>query len=384
MAWERDVIMALVGCLVAYAVLPAQSSLRSRARYSSEVSEPVEVSNGNMAQLVREWRNFAVDRTNLLFHAERYHFGLVADLDLNSRHRKEFRWSSALKKGFLVRSPNPPALKNPAIPRGAFSFKIEWTETLELTTHTATRNRSMELSELVQFGRWLLAFCDYTGLVFRIMPDDGRTFQRWAIADGNGKEPKPCKVEWATVKDGELYVGSVGKEYELPTGEYRHRNAEWVKIISLSSRIHNLDWGPVYQSLRTVTNTTYPGYLWHEAVYWDPRTRRWIFLPRKASQTLYDEVDDETRGTNLLIIADETFANIDVRHIGTFEPNYGFASVRKVPGTHDIYAAIKVLEIGDRTHSKLCIFDLEGRFYVDNECIHVDQLKFEGLEFLYP
>ena len=45
----------------------------------------------------------------------------------------------------------------------------------------------------------------------------------------------------------------------------------------------------MYQALRKASNTSYPGYLWHEAVHWDARNRRWIILPRKESQTEYDE-----------------------------------------------------------------------------------------------
>jgi hypothetical protein len=38
-------------------------------------------------------------------------------------------------------------------------------------------------------------------------------FQRYTLADGNGKEPKAFKTEWVTEKDGFLYVGSIGKEW---------------------------------------------------------------------------------------------------------------------------------------------------------------------------
>ena len=58
----------------------------------------------------------------------------------------------------------------------------------------------------------------------QVNPDTGRVFQRYAIADGkpcaqspnvcltrvyvagNGDEPKPFKIEWATVKDNLLWV----------------------------------------------------------------------------------------------------------------------------------------------------------------------------------
>merc|ERR1711907_43945 len=121
-------------------------------------------------------------------------------------------------------------------------------------------NRSMELSELVRFNRNFFAMCDMTGIIFKVMPESGRCFQRYAIADGDGDEPKPFKQEWATVKDNMLWVGSVGKEISGTI-----RPAEWVKTIRPSGDIHNIDWGSIYQTLRTATNTSFPGYLWHEA-----------------------------------------------------------------------------------------------------------------------
>ena len=78
-----------------------------------------------------------------------------------------------------------------------------------------------------------------------------------------------------------------------------------------------MDWGPVYAALRKATNTTFPGYLWHEAVVWDGRTRKWLFLPRKASPALrYHPDSDERMGTNLLVTASENFADIEVKRIG--------------------------------------------------------------------
>ena len=44
--------------------------------------------------------------------------------------------------------------------------------------------------------------------------------------------------------------------------------------------------------------------------------RKWYFLPRRASQERYNDVDDEHRATNILITADEDFWHIETRHIG--------------------------------------------------------------------
>lgn len=88
----------------------------------------------------------------------------------------------------------------------------------------------MELSELVQFRHLLLAFCDITGLVWKVRLSDGAVFQRYALADGDGNQPKPFKTEWATVRDGVIWVGSIGRPWVVD-GQILHRNAEWVKSI---------------------------------------------------------------------------------------------------------------------------------------------------------
>jgi len=69
--------------------------------------------------------------------------------------------------------------------------------------------------------------CDYTGIIFKI--EKGQVFQRQAIADGNGNQPKPMKIEWATVKDDLIYLGSIGKEWVVPDKPPLHYNAEWIK-----------------------------------------------------------------------------------------------------------------------------------------------------------
>eukprot|EP00051_Salpingoeca_urceolata_P028439 m.486887 g.486887 ORF g.486887 m.486887 type:complete len:512 (+) comp24656_c0_seq1:371-1906(+) len=344
----------------------------------------------------RSGHKHSVRPDRLTFDVPRYEIGMVTDLDKNSRDRQTFTWRSLLRRAMLHRRAGPPV--NTTQPRTApntgapldppaFSFDIEFLETTELKTHTSHKNRSMELSELTRFNHLLLGFCDYTGLIFKIVPEDGRVFQRYALADGNGDEPKPFKNEWATVKDGRLWVGSIGKEWITPTGDVLHHNAEWVKTITAHGRIDNFNWAPIYQAMRTATNTTYPGYLWHEAVYFDTRSRQWIVLPRKASFEPYTVKADETKGSNLLLIADEYFSNIQVRRVGEIEPTYGYTTLRKFPGTENLYVALKVAELEDTDvqHTKLCVFDLDGRFYLDNGgCADVSDIKFEGLEFLRP
>jgi len=223
--------------------------------------------------------------------------------------------------------------------------------------------------------------CDMTGIIWKVLPESGTVFQRYAIADGNGDVAKPFKTEWATVKDRLLWVGSVGKEIS-PTD----RPAEWVKTIHPSGDITNIDWGAIYQTLRTATVTSLPGYLWHEAVHFDHRNRKWIILPRKESKTAYDEEENQFKGSNLLLICSEDFSEIVVRRVGPLDPMYGFTTLRKLPGMNSTYIALKVAEFANATHdvqrTVITVFDLDGNILLGPEPFaHVADMKYEGIEF---
>jgi soluble calcium-activated nucleotidase 1 len=303
-----------------------------------------------------------------------YSFGVVADLDLMSRDPQEFVWRSYLKKGRIVRV-------NRHMEQDLFT--ITWDEELELKSSTATRNRSMELSELVYYNRLLLAFCDYSGIAYKIDPVTGKAFQRWAIADGNGDEPKPFKSEWATIKGDTIWLGSIGFEWYGRNGEVVHRNAEWVKLIDANGGIRNLNWHPVYQTIRSTTNTTLPGYLWHEAVEWEPMQRLWIMLPRFGSTTSnYIPGVEQANTVNLLIVANEAFTDIRVTKMAHHDERFGFTSVRRLPGSQNLFMVLRVREDANEHQTQAAIIDLQGNFYTEPPYSEVGPRKFEGLAFL--
>lgn len=313
-----------------------------------------------------------VRKDHLSYMEAEYAFGLVADLDLLSRDPQEFLWRSYLKKGWVVRLSD----------RGQRErFTIRWDQELELSSFTATRNRSMELSEMVRYNRVLVAFCDYSGLAYKIDPVTGKTFQRWAVADGDGNEPKPFKSEWATIKDDTIWLGSIGFEWMAADGTVAHRNAEWVKAIDSNGMFRNINWHPVYQTIRSVTNTTLPGFLWHEAVEWDPQAGLWVMLPRFASNSsMYQPGCEHNNTADLLVVADERFSEISVRRLAHHDPRYGFTSVKRLPGSR-LFMALRVHEDGDYHHTQAAVIDLEGRFYTEPPYIDVGYRKFEGLAF---
>ena len=227
------------------------------------------------------------------------------------------------------------------------TYDVDFLETRVLQTQSATRGRSMELSELVRFRHLVLAVCDITGLVWKVQVSDGSVLQRHAIAGGNGDVSRPGKLEWATRKDGRLVMGSVGnRQMDTRTGAFQDRHSEWVKVLSQGGTIENSDWGPVFAALRTAAGVRGDGYLWHEAIEWDALSRRWIVLPRKRGfVTPFEPTRDESMGTNVLLVADEDFRHINVSSVGPLEPEWGFSSVRRVPGMRDVFAALKCREV---------------------------------------
>eukprot|EP00933_Yihiella_yeosuensis_P002923 TRINITY_DN10511_c0_g1_i1.p1 TRINITY_DN10511_c0_g1~~TRINITY_DN10511_c0_g1_i1.p1 ORF type:complete len:367 (-),score=56.04 TRINITY_DN10511_c0_g1_i1:72-1172(-) len=314
-----------------------------------------------------------VNPDKLLLSADALEFAIVSDLDKASRNAKKFSWHAFLKRGVLRRTGEA----------GRNSYKIEWLGTDKLETMIAAKNRSMELSDIISYDGKLLAFCDISGLVFEVSLEQRKAFARLSLPDGNGNELKPYKSEWATIKDGVLLVGSMGREWVGDQGQIEHFNSQWIKSMDRNGKVESINWRPVFQALRAATQTSSPGYLWHEAVIWDARLRRWLVLPRKASvgQPYTPELD-ETRGTNLLLICSEDFSEIEVKTIGPLEPEWGFTAIRKVPGTNDTYFALKSLEVGDKTETKAMVFDLSGQMLLDPGSEYIDAVKYEGIEFI--
>ena len=119
---------------------------------------------------------------------------------------------------------------------------------------------------------------------------------------------------------------------------------------------------------------------------WDETTQRFVILPRKESQDVpYDPIQDETLGSNLLLLADERFENITVRRLEPFESEWGFSEARQIPNDPTKFMAL-LKEVNGETRTKLTVFDLHGRYYLSPEpyldILDQDEgIKFEGLVF---
>ncbi len=97
-------------------------------------------------------------------------FAIITDKDHNSIGPEAGHWHSVMRHGSVQLDPI------------SGNYSVSWGRDVLLSTRTATKGRSMELSELVQYRHLLLAFCDSTGMVWKVNPNSGTVLQRYAIA----------------------------------------------------------------------------------------------------------------------------------------------------------------------------------------------------------
>ncbi|XP_076242499.1 soluble calcium-activated nucleotidase 1 [Calliopsis andreniformis] len=298
-----------------------------------------------------------------------YRIAIVSDLDHDSKSvQKPNTWVSIMKTGSLFWNPSDN------------SISIVWDDRNQVLMSSLTmKGRGMELSELVTFDGRILSFDDRTGVIYFI---EGEQAYPWVILmDGNGKNSKGFKSEWATVKDEHLYVGSVGKEWTTPGGEFEHNNPLWVKVVSPRGEVYSFNWISNYKRLRQAIDIEYPGYMIHESGAWSDEHKKWFFLPRRCSRERYNETKDETMSCNVLLTADENFVDIKVTKIGDLNPIRGFSSFKFLPNSQDsIIIALKTEEFQGQTATYITAFTIEGVIIIPETKI-VDK-KFEGLEFI--
>lgn len=238
----------------------------------------------------------------------------------------------------------------------------------------------MELSELVTFNGKLLTFDDRTGIVYEITNDK---VSPWVIlTDGESISQKGFKSEWATVKNNQLFVGSMGKEWTNGGGDFENYNPMMVKVISVSGEVKTLNWVKNFKALRSALNIEWPGYLIHESGVYSEHHKKWFFLPRRCSSQKYNETLDESRGCNYLITADETFSVIETIKVGELKPTRGFSSFKFLPSSHDsIIIALKTEELNGSTKTYTTIFDIRGNILLEDEKVQTE-FKYEGFEFI--
>jgi soluble calcium-activated nucleotidase 1 len=320
---------------------------------------------------------------------KKFHFAAVTDLDELSK----------------VETSNKPKFRSLLLP-GTLSLVDKNKYEIELGSEAAGRNmytahneagRGAEFSELTIFQNRLYTFDDRTGDVFEILntPDGEDSFvvPRFVITEGDGETDKGMKWEWATVKHGELYMGSMGKAYTRDDGTIKNRNNLWVGVINRRGELRRENWADQYDVVRTALGAMGPGYVWNEAVLWSDALNKWVFLPRRISSEAYDDVKDERRGGDKLVLVDPNFrkATVVTVKMESKDPLKGFSSFAFVPGTKDKHAiAIRTIEDGCavdggvcKQHSFFLVFDVTtGEVLSPEVAYEAESLKFEGVEFV--
>lgn len=315
-----------------------------------------------------------------------YRFAAVTDLDQLSavKEAKKATFRSVILPGTITRNDETK------------TYTVAMEPTREVRTQHNEGGRGAEFSELTVFNDHLLTFDDRTGEVFEILnEEDGKksfVAPRYVITEGDGDTDKGMKWEWATVKDGQLYMGSMGKEYTRPDGSIANTNNLWVTILNQAGQLRRVDWSSQFKVVRDALGAKSPGYVIHEAVNWSPHLRKWVFAPRRISKEAYDEDEDEKRGSNKLVLVDENFRNAQVVTVKMASKDglHGFSSFAFVPGTKDTHAlAIRSVEencTGDldlcKQRSYLVIFDVLTGDVLMDEIQIPEPMKYEGIEFV--
>jgi soluble calcium-activated nucleotidase 1 len=306
-----------------------------------------------------------------------YKIAVVTDLDQGSKiSTKKNTWISYFKTGDLK------------ISKDLTKASVHWQsdeETIVLSSQISAGGRGMELSDLAVFDGHLLTVDDRTGIVYRI-ENDFKDAVPWVfLDDGAGNVTKGLKGEWMTVKDNNLYVGGLGKEWTTTEGVFVNYHPMYVKRVGHNGDIQHINWVENYKKLRKALNIEWPGYMIHESCQWSDIHRKWFFMPRRASHEPYTEASDEYAGTDLLLITDENFNSVEVKHVGNKGTGYrGFSAFGFVPGlSDDIIAAVKSEEKdGIPVASYLTVFRLsDGHVLLDEEPLKGAH-KFEGIAFI--
>ncbi|MBK1667101.1 hypothetical protein CKO28_03450 [Rhodovibrio sodomensis] len=253
----------------------------------------------------------------------------------------------------------------------------------QLISTIAEAGRGAEFSELVMFGKRLVAFDDRTGLVCEVR-EGYELIPRTILITGPGDTVfKGFKAEWATLYGDELIVGSHGKVGAQPDGSLATGHEEWVKRIQPNSyQVVSQDWSHAYRAMRDALGVDPArGYVIHEAAEWHPSYQRWVFFPRKISFEPFDEKRDEsTCGGNKMLVATADFDDVQVVDVGSPTPERGVSSLKIVPGHPDEFIATKSVEIGDRTETYLFAFDWRGNLLSPET--KIGDYKCEGVEIL--
>uniref|UniRef100_M4B8G1 Soluble calcium-activated nucleotidase 1 n=1 Tax=Hyaloperonospora arabidopsidis (strain Emoy2) TaxID=559515 RepID=M4B8G1_HYAAE len=395
-------VLGLLVALVLVAFVSLSSTFIGGNRSSSSVDKRnAERTPENWGTSEQEWPLPAVgDRTRhnirhtpptLALPIKPDSFGviLVADLDQqsNDKSSKKPQFMSYIMHATLKVTPNSSSSYEKRD-----TYSVTFGDETKFTTSMNEAGRGFELSELAWFNGKLLAFDDRTGIVFRLQHFEGvsktkplQAVPEHIVMEGDGAVGKGQKHEWATVKDGELYMGSIGKEFTDNNGNVVGDSNMWVAIMDHNGDVRHEDWTANFAAVRSALGCDWPGYVVHEAIEWSPVRRQWFILPRRVSTQMYNSKEDEKRGSNKVVISSEDFSSVEVREVGRVTPLRGFSSFKFIPRSDDsVIVAIKSVEVEDEQiqTSFITVFDLDGNVLMDETEIPGAK-KYEGVAFAH-
>jgi soluble calcium-activated nucleotidase 1 len=269
-------------------------------------------------------------------------------------------------------------------------------ENVLFTTRGDKSGRGAEYSALELFDGRLLTMCDRTGNCDEIFITEEGTLDIQPLRDssgnevrfllGDGKKDKALKVEWATQKDGKLFVGSTGKERTDDDGNVVHEGEMWCKWLSPETyEIEHVDTRGMYNTLRKAAVCEHgAGYMIHEGGRWSDVHGKWLFMPRKLSRELYDEVKDASKCVNLMLslpsAAAEDGSDVAMQEYLDFLALRGCSDFIYVPGTNDCHVFVtrteETLEGDLSTYAS--VVDLQGNVLMAEFKFGIER-KFEGV-----
>ncbi|CAG2114457.1 unnamed protein product [Medioppia subpectinata] len=301
----------------------------------------------------------------------RFRIAVITDLDTDSRQPSDGHhdsWISYLLKGYLTYYPNEDYIQ------------VKWDKrSVGLHTTLAAEGRALELSELIVFNGKLYSCDDRTGIVYEMR--DNIAIPWVILNDGDGNNGQHFKCEWLSVKDQTLYVGGLGKEWTSITGDPINNNPQWIKTVSPTGEVVHQNWRDNYLALRSSCGIQFPGYVIHESAVWSDVHQKWYFLPRRVSSTKYDEKEDERKGSNIMLISNKDFKDVQMRTVGPVLPTHGFSSFKFVPNTKDrVIVALKSEEDSGVIKTYITGFTVDGKVLLSEQLI--GNYKYEGIEFI--
>ncbi|KAG8293097.1 Soluble calcium-activated nucleotidase 1 [Homalodisca vitripennis] len=306
----------------------------------------------------------------------RYRIGLIHDGDLTNKVSNG-TWESQLKTGYLEWRPT-------AGEAGEVVFEWDEGEPVKFTSHFGYEGRGMELSDLIVYDGRLLSFDDKTGLVYELDLETKKAIPWIYLGAGNGISTKGQKSEWATKREGLLYVGSSGNEL-IKDGVAFNKDMLWVKVITPEGLVTTENWEDRYDALRKQVDILFPAALVHESCVWSDVHKRWFFMPLRKLDGPFDPNTYPHLSTNILLSADENFQDVKNLTVGDVHGDHGFCSFKFIPGTDDnVVVALKsedqMVDGKPQYSTHIMVFLIDGTVIQDE--LRISDLKFEGIEFI--